>query len=236
MKHIALAATLSLWPLAATAQDWSYSLSPYVWGAGLSGDTKQFGLPAVHLDLGFGDVIENLDFAVMLAAEARRGGISFWGDLIYTDLSADARTSHGIVVDRVKGGARSFVGTIGAGYSVVNDDRSTLDLVGGLRIWDVKSTLDFHGGILDGRSGRESAGWVDAMVGARFKHRLSGETYLSGWALAGGGGADVDWDIAAMIGHDLNERVSVNLGYRVLGVGYDDGSFAWDVIRAAQTG
>lgn len=40
---------------------WTFSVAPYFWMAGLSGDTSQFGLPTVHMDANFGDILGNLD-------------------------------------------------------------------------------------------------------------------------------------------------------------------------------
>ncbi|TIT60522.1 MAG: hypothetical protein E5W63_13900, partial [Mesorhizobium sp.] len=41
-----------------TEQGWTYSIAPYFWAAGLSGDVTQFGLPTVHLDASFGDILK----------------------------------------------------------------------------------------------------------------------------------------------------------------------------------
>ena len=71
---------------------WTFSVAPYFWMAGLSGDTSQFGLPTVHMDADFGDILDHLDFAFMAAGEARYDRFSIIGDIIYTKLSADGET------------------------------------------------------------------------------------------------------------------------------------------------
>ncbi|MGO7815616.1 hypothetical protein ACC674_39610, partial [Rhizobium ruizarguesonis] len=68
-----------------------------VFASGLSGDIGQFGLPEVHVDAGFGDILNNLEFAFMAAGEARYDRFRIVGDVIYTKLGADADTPAGIL-------------------------------------------------------------------------------------------------------------------------------------------
>lgn len=67
---------------------WTITAAPYFWAAGISGDTAQFGLPEVHIDSSFSDILQNLDFAFMGAGEARYDRYSIFGDIIYTKLGA----------------------------------------------------------------------------------------------------------------------------------------------------
>ncbi len=59
---------------------WTYSVTPYFWAAGLSGETSQFGLPIVDIDADFRDIFDNLDFVAMLIGEARNGRYSLFGE------------------------------------------------------------------------------------------------------------------------------------------------------------
>src|SRR4051812_31800311 len=54
-----------------TESGWTYTIAPYFWAAGLSGDVGSFGLPTVHVDSDFGDILKHLDFAAMVTGEAR---------------------------------------------------------------------------------------------------------------------------------------------------------------------
>ncbi len=74
-------------------EGWTFSIAPYLWMAGISGETAQFGLPTVDIDADFGDILRHLDFAFMAAGEARYDRFSVIGDVIYTKLSADGEDS-----------------------------------------------------------------------------------------------------------------------------------------------
>ena len=75
-----------------TGTGWTFAVAPYFWGAGLSGEIGSFGLPAAQIDADFGDVLNNLDFAAMAMAEARRDRFSIFGDLMYTKISVGSAT------------------------------------------------------------------------------------------------------------------------------------------------
>ncbi|WP_086998465.1 hypothetical protein [Rhizobium sullae] len=210
---------------------WSYTAAPYFWAAGLSGDVAQFGLPEVHIDSSFSDLLENLDFAFMAAGEARYDRFSIFGDIIYTKLGADANTRNGILADSVDVTSKTFAGLLGAGYSVLESQSGHLDIVGGVRVWSVDTTIGFNGGILGGREADDGATWVDALAGVKGNYFFTPEIYVTGWGLVGGGGADVDWDVSLALGYKFTDTISAVAGYRALGVNYNNDGFVFDVVQ-----
>jgi hypothetical protein len=219
-------------PRAVETQDgWTFSVAPYFWIAGLSGETSQFGLPTVDIDSDFGDIFGNLDFAFMAAGEARNGRFSVIGDVMYTKLGADGNTPSGILATSVDVTSESFSGLLGLGYAVLESPEGHLDVVGGVRVWSVDTTVSFDGGLLDGVERSDGATWIDGMVGVRGKYSLTSEIYLTGWGLVGGGGADIDWDVALGVGYEFNDRISAIAGYRALGVDYSDDGFIFDTVQ-----
>ncbi|WP_416797358.1 hypothetical protein [Ciceribacter azotifigens] len=220
-------------PDAKPAEDdgWSLAVSPYFWAAGISGDVAQFGLPEVHLESDFGDILKDLDFGFMAIGEARHGRFSIFGDVIYTKVSSGVSTPLGIVAESVDTTSETFAGFVGAGYAIFQDDRGNLDVVAGARLWHVSTEISFSGGLLDGVSDSDSATWVDAMVGVRGRYFLTDSLYLSAWGLIGAGQADLDWDIAAGLGYEFNDRISAVAGYRALGVDYSNDGFVFDVVQ-----
>lgn len=218
-------------PPTETQGGWTVTIAPYFWMAGLSGETSQFGLPTVDLDSDFGDILSNLDFAFMAAGEARNGRFSVIGDVIYTKLGADASTPGGILATDVDVTSESFSGLLGLGYAVIDSPQGHLDVVGGVKVWSVDTTISFTGGLLAGVERSDSATWVDGMVGLRGKYSFTPEIYLTGWGLVGGGGADIDWDVALGLGYDFNDRVSAIVGYRALGVDYREDGFVFDAVQ-----
>ncbi len=212
---------------------WTFSVTPYFWAAGISGETQQFGVPiVVDIDSDFSDIWDNLDFAAMAIAEARYGRFSVYGDLIYTKLGAESSTPFGILAEDVEVTATTFAGLAAAGYSVLEGPSGRLDIVGGVRVWSVETKISFDGGLLDGASVDDSASWVDGVVGLRGNYFFTPKFYFAGWGLIGAGGADVDWDVAAGLGYRFNDTLSATVGYRAMGVDYsNDDGFLFDVVQ-----
>ncbi|MCV9943983.1 MULTISPECIES: hypothetical protein [unclassified Rhizobium] len=214
-----------------TPSGWTFTVAPYFWGAGISGDIGQFGLPEVHIDSSFTDILRNLDFAFMAAGEARYDRFSVFGDIIYTKLGADGDTRRGILADSIDITSKTFAGLLGVGYSILEDQSGHLDVVAGVRVWSVDTDISFNGGILDGIERSDSATWVDGMAGVRGNYFFTPEVYLTGWGLVGAGGADVDWDVALAVGYKFTDTISAVAGYRALGVNYDNDGFVFDIVQ-----
>ena len=215
-----------------TKSGWTFSIAPYFWAAGLSGDVAQFGLPSAHVDASFSDIFKNLDFAAMGIGEARYDRFSLFTDVLYTKISVGKATPVGLLATGVGVTTETFAQTIGAGYTVLRDQSSDLDVFGGVRIWNVASKLSFNGGFLDGVSSSDSATWVDGVVGLRGNYFMTPHVYLTAWGLVGAGGADVDWDVAGALGYKFNEHISAVAGYRALGVDYSNNQgFVFNVVQ-----
>lgn len=211
--------------------DWAYSASLYLWGTGLAGDVAQFGLPPVHVDSTFSDILDDLDFAFMATGEARKDRLSLFGDVMYTKISPGSATPRGIAATSVELTSETTAALLGAGYTVLQSERGHLDLVAAARLWHASADLAFTGGLLDGVARSDSDQWVDALAGVRGRYALSEQVYLAGWGLAGAGQADLDWDVAVIIGYEFSDRFAAVAGYRALGVDYSDDGFVFDVVQ-----
>ena len=208
---------------------WEFAFAPYLWAAGLQGSTRQFGLPAtVDIDLSFKDILENLDMAVMAVAEARYGRFGVFGDIVYTDISTGGSGPGGLFSATLEN--QLFVGTAMAEYRVIQDGRSSVDLMAGLRVWSVDTEIRTSPVL--GSPYTDGETWVDPMIGVKGRWQGNSPWYLTGWGMVGGFGvsSDIDWDVMAGAGYEIRDWVSVVAGYRAAGVDYQDGSFIWDTV------
>ncbi|MDM9561763.1 hypothetical protein [Bordetella petrii] len=211
--------------------EWEFSVAPYFWGAGLSGKTAQFNSPVIDIDADFSDIFDNLDFAAMVIGEARKGRYSLFADLMYTKIGSDSATPRGILASNVDVQASTFAGLLGAGYSILENSSTRLDVVAGLRVWSVDTDITFNGGALDGTKRSDGATWVDGLVGVRANYAFNSKLYAMGWGLVGAGQADADWDVAIGIGYRINKTFSATIGYRAMGVDYKKDGFEFDVVQ-----
>lgn len=207
----------------------------YLWLSGLQGRTAVAGLPPVSFRQSFSDLFENLDFAVMGNGEVMFGRFGLYGDINYTKLTTT------VASDRVRLEAdvrnELLVGTVMGQFRAGQVGRSTVDLLAGVRFWDVKARLSARlltpPGPFDGVSRTGGSNWVDPMVGA--KARLQGQSAFSAdvLALVGGFGAgsDIGWELYGGMGWDISRLFSLKLGYRAVGVDYDNGRFVYDTVQ-----
>ncbi|MGV1793691.1 hypothetical protein [Rhizobium sp. A37_96] len=209
----------------------TFSFSPYFWVAGISGDSGVFGLPAVHSEQSFGDILKDFDFGFAAAGDARYGNFSVLTDISYARITSDSATPRGVFADKVNLKQETFTAFLGLGYTVLEDQQGSLDVIGGAKLWSTETTISFSGGPLGGASARDDATWVDGMAGLRGVYSLTPTVYLTGTALIGAGGADLDWDVMAGIGYKWKESVSAVVGYRALGVDYSNGSMTTDIVE-----
>lgn len=237
-QHIAVAADIPATPVYSrssqqeiAADGWHFSASPYFWAAGISGTAGQFGLPPVKMKSDFGSILKELDFSFMGVIEGRHDRYSLFSDIIYTKISTGGRTPYGVLSNSIDIKSETFSGFFGGGYSLLEEGRSRLDVVAGGRVWYASTKISFDDGLLDGRSGHDSAAWVDAVAGIRGKYFLTDDLYLSGWGVVGAGQAKIDWDIAGTFGYQFRENLSAVAGYRALGVDYSHDGFVYDVVQ-----
>jgi len=218
-------------PQSSRADDgWSFKVTPYVWMAGLDGKTSTLaGTPTADIDLSFKDILENLDFAGFLSAEARHGDFFFVGDLAYASVSDSAKISS-LLVSKVKVQSKTFTGTLAAGYTLFRNENFQAGAFGGARIWSIDNTIKLNGGLLDGVKRSHTETFVDPIVGAAIEYDFSPRWSVRGSGSIGGFGAasDFEWGFTTTVSYQAGKNWGVVAGYRYLSVDYDRHGFVYD--------
>ena len=231
-----LSTALPVTASAASGSDqWEYDAMIYLWGAGIDATTQTGG----DIDMSFSDILDDLDMTFMGGFGARKGKLSLLADVIYLDISQSDGGSETIPI---LGGAlditktvdtditmKSWITTFGAGYNVVDNEKATLDLVGGARyFWlDVDIKLDLS---IKGSGGRlntsrkekvsDSDHVWDGIVGVRGQINLDKNWYLPYYADIGTGGSQSTWQAMAGVGYNFKWG-DVLLAYRYLDYNFD---------------
>ena len=203
-----------------------FYVTPYAWLSGVSGNVG-VGPVAVHVDIPFADVLKVLKFAAMGTAEVRRGPWLGLADVVYVSLG-----DHKSVA--IRGDTGSFelaqhelIVEPMAGYSVGNA-RWALDLLAGLRYWNLGATLNADAPRAGSSERSGSRSWADALGGARFRVIPARRLHFVAGADAGGGGSKGTWQAHALFGIDVSSSTVVGLAYRYLAVNYARDNFLFD--------
>lgn len=203
----------------ASAQDWSYSLTPYIWATGLDGE-QGFAGRTVEVDAGFGDLVEFLDFGFAAHIEGQTDRWGWFGDVFYSKLS-DEKNLPAATLD---GETTQTIMEAGLTYRLT----PTLEGLAGLRYQESDLELTLAGvGSIDG-----DESWVDGFVGARWTPVQGNQWRLWLRGDVGAGESDFVWHAAAGVGYSFNERYALIAGYRHLDTDYESDGFTWDIAQS----
>ena len=222
----------------ASAKDWSFSFAPYLWLVGLNGTIGAKGRTA-DVDISFGDLWDNLDFAFQFHAETMyRSKYGFFVDGTYLKLATKDVKGPLNIKTTMKVNMWEFVGVYRV-YDQPSGFKNSkgqskpsfyADLLGGGRLMHIDNKINFGGTGPIGASNQVSGdkGWFDFLVGARIKwqatNRLSfiGRTDIGGFGL--GFSSDFAWNLLGLVGVDITDWMQFLIGYKVFYDDYSDGS------------
>jgi opacity protein-like surface antigen len=246
----AILAILGVVPAAARAQaaaapgsGWTFEFTPYIWGAGMSGEVEAGPLPAINVDMSFSDILKNLDAGLMGAFEARQGRLGLLFDAIYMKLSDSgtaSRTGPGPVGATATAGAElEMTQTLYAAAAAyrVNEGRTPLDVIGGMRYSKIEADARIDGSFF-AQTGSVDRGaskdWVDPYVGLRVQRPIADHWTLVGYGDIGGFGigSDFTWQAALGVNVDFSKTFSGKFGYRYISVDYDKDGFRYDMANS----
>ncbi|WP_157466704.1 hypothetical protein [Edaphobacter aggregans] len=220
-------------PNAASADDdkWHVVIAPYLWFAGMHGTIGGRGYTtSVHAS--FGDIFDYLNIGLMAAVEARKNRILLPLDFMWMKLSDDRGlplSPDPNIITSIKVKVNQTMLTPKVGYRLVDNEKLKADALVGFRYFHLGNNFSFQpSGLLGDRS--VSADWADVVAGARFTMPLSPKAEITILGDAGGGGADLDYQFAALLGYRIKPKIAIQAGWRYLDVNYRPSStFVYDI-------
>lgn len=207
--------------------DFKIVLVPYGWMTGFSGTFGARG-HETRVTTSFADMSKYLNFAAMAHLEVLyRDTVGLIAEFNYAGLG-DQVSRRGVSLD----GQMSFtmsdvalfyrIGTI-----ALNEDggKVSFDVLGGVRIWtlDMGLSADY---LQYGDSIHMQRTWVDPVVGARASIHFNKKWLLDLRGGVGGFGVSstFTWDAMGLIGYNFWENATLLVGYRAVGLNYEEGS------------
>jgi hypothetical protein len=213
---VGLACMSVLAPASLQAEGWNFKLSPYIWATSLKG-TASIGPVSGDIDLDFGDILSNLEMALMLNFRAEKDLWAIQADGVWADLESDI-TSGAV---RTTVGSTMWIGSLNGRYRFADD----WEALAGVRYFrqDVDINVTAGG---PGVSASAKADWIDPVVGVAFNKSLSDKWSVQVQGDIGGFGVGSDFAWQAWLNFDWRfSRVgSLALGWRHLDWDYEEGS------------
>jgi hypothetical protein len=216
-------------PQAAADSDsgWHFAISPYLWLPGVNGTLGALGYETgVHVSPA--DLVSNVNIGIMALTDIQYNRIIMPIDFMWAKIS-DSRSIpyNPSVITSAKAKLNEVILTPKIGYRVIDNERLKIDGLVGFRYWHLGTTLTLTPPVAYGVY--QAANWVDVVAGARFTAFVTPKIVLTIAGDAGGGGANLDYQVAGVIGYRL-KKVILQAGWRYMHVNYrPNSSFILDV-------
>lgn len=213
-----------------TDNNWHLTGKLYLWGANIDGTTQA----GDEFSVSFGDLFDNLEFALMGGLEARKARWSFILDAIYMDIASTKSGSladPGLIEFTAEAKLEGWVSNLLAGYRLTNSSAASANVIFGARYLDLDTKLNVSISDPVQTPGRNSTGGVDvwdAVVGLRGGIRLSNSFYIPYIADIGTGQSDLTWQAMTGIGW-LPRWGEITLVYRHIEWDFESGSTLNDI-------
>jgi opacity protein-like surface antigen len=209
----------------------SFAVTGYLWASALNGRSSTLPpLPATDIDLSFGDILKNMNGAMMGAAEMRLGRWGFVTDAMFSQVTAGGALP-GPYFSSAKVRSQTLTLQASVLYRLYADERFDLDVGAGFRFWNLDNRLTIQPGSLNLQINHsESENWFDPVISARMITRLGGPWSVTLAGDIGGfdAGARLTWQALGTVNYQWNDNWRFQAGYRALYVDYRKGDFFYD--------
>ena len=183
-------------PTITQSEPWHFSIAAPGWMPGMDGTVGLRGIDA-NVDIGFDDILHNLDMIFAMRAEASKGPFGIFGELIYMSLSDSAEVNG--LINKADVRVDQYLVDGALSWRVIDKRRGSLDLVAGTHYTNLYERLTLQANtpaINDA-----SAQFVDN-VSDHLRDRLNQDISNSGFINA----------LKTTIGADIASRIDNSLG------------------------
>jgi hypothetical protein len=199
-----------LWTESVSADDWKFELSPYLWVAGVDGDIK-VKRQDFEVSADFEDIFDQTKYGGSVILQANR---ERWVNFLQLDYVAlendDVKTRHSREDIHLE--ADSLLATFASGYRFAISQRSTLDLMAGVRYAGMEIDVDLNA------AGNLSSDLdiYDAILMVRPRVALAENWHVLLSFSVGAGDSDLTWEVFPELIYDTGGNLDFRLGYRDL--------------------
>jgi hypothetical protein len=191
------------------AEDWAFSVVPYLWAASIDGDLSIDGHD-FSASASFTDILDQAKYGGALILAADKGNWVNFAQLDYAvledkDVDTPFPDSDGdLELD-------NFLATVATGYHLPLGEKFSVDIMAGLRYAWVDVKVDVNA-LLDVG---ESAALYDGILVLRPRYTLSEKWAFLLSASVGKGDSELTWQVFPELIYDIGE-LEVRFGYRDL--------------------
>lgn len=209
----------------AGADEWRFSVAPYLWVASLEVDSSLPDLPPATPP-----EVERFETKLtggfMIAGQAQYGSFGLALDYDWLRLNTKS-TSPAPAFSDVELNSNFYHWTAALTWLVPTDAAWHVQLLAGARFFTVSGEQVFKAGVLPGFTRNSDHTWTDPLLGADVRYTIDDQWFVMGKLLVGGFGSGSNAMVDALggVGYQFNKSWSGLLGYRYLREDFEQGKF-----------
>ena len=204
---------------------WGFLIEPYIMLPNISGQIGIGNLPTVELDASTGDILANLHMAAMLYLEARNDEWAITSDFVYMNLQQDITPSK--IISSGRATVKQTIWEAAGLYRIL----PFLEFGLGARLNVISTDIAAERNVFPGSSeevaGHHSKTFIDPVLITRLTTDIEGKWLFQFRGDLGGFGigSDFTWQLQGYAGYRFSKLFQLSVGYRILGINYDDGEY-----------
>jgi hypothetical protein len=197
---------------------WHFTSLSYLWFPGVHGTVGAKGY-STDVNVSPADVLKHFNIGLMGSFEPQYKRWSFPIDFVWAKLS-DTKNAIQFPDYSAKATIKEGIFTQKVDYLVLNGKMVKVRATAGVRGWYVSENLKLTPPNPPSFSVGSSQGWADVVGGANFLIPLSPKMSVMIIGDAGGGGANLDYQVAGFANYQIKPKWGIGIGYRYLDVNY----------------
>lgn len=208
------------------ASNWSFSISPYLWIAGIEVETTLDRSPPTtpssvnRFESSFGG-------GALLAAQVHYKSLGLWADFVWIQTDTHS-VQPGPWFSTVDLETDFYHSTVALSYVLPTSGNFHAELLAGARFWSVRAELIARDGWLPGFVVSQDETWVTPVIGADLWYDLNAKWALLAKGTIGVGNDDSEgWEVMAGLVYRFGTHWSATLGYRYLHEEYSRQRFTY---------
>lgn len=217
-QWIVVVAVFTFCAVPALAQgEWSFTLTPTLWGVGLDGDVS-LGNGEDEVRVNYSEGLFGSELAGGLAFEANDGRLGIFAEALFLDASGGAEPPS-ILTQTADTSLDHQIWSLGATWRV-RKTAPEIDAVAGFRYIDADVDIRI---LSDGavvKEGAASENWLDFTFGARVRQPFAEKWHAMAQGDFGAGDSELSYQLVLGIGYQFSPKVTANLGYRLIGTDF----------------
>ncbi len=205
-------------PSIADDPKWHFTSLSYLWFPGVSGTVGAKGY-TTRVAVSPSDLVKHFNFGLMGSFEAQYKRWSLPIDFVWAKLG-DNKAFVSLPGYSAKATIKEGIFTQKVNYLVLNGKMVKIRATAGVRGWYISENLKLTPPTPPTFSVGTSQGWADVVGGANITVPFSPKIAVFITGDAGGGGANVDYQVAGIANYQIKPKWGIGFGYRYLDVNY----------------